>query len=357
MAASQKLPIWSIALPILAWLIYFFGIKGHIALTLLGGGLLIGAVLSAVHHAEVVAHKVGEPFGTIILALAITIIEVALIISLMVAGGDNAMYLARDTVFAAIMLILNGILGLCLMIGGLKHREQFFGQKSASTALITLVAILTITLILPNFTQSAKGGAYSAAQLVFVAIASLVLYGAFILVQTVRHRDYFLADDDDLDHHATPPSHQVALASLGLLVLCLGVVVLLAKELSPTIEALVLGLGAPISLVGVIIAAVVLLPEGLAALNAAMKNRFQTSLNLALGSALASIGLTIPAVAMVCVLYDIPLVLGLDWKSMILLGLSSFIVMIALNQGRTNALYGVVLLVNLATFVFMIIVP
>ncbi len=351
------LPLWSLIVPILAWLLYFVGIKGSIALQVVGGVLLIGSVLSAVHHAEVVAHKVGEPFGTIILALAITIIEVALIISLMISAGDNGMYLARDTVFAAIMLILNGILGICLMIGGLRHREQFFGQKSASTALITLVSILVLTLILPNFTTSTAGGTFSTAQLLFVAVASLVLYGSFIMLQTVRHRDYFLAADDDLDHHAEPPSNKVALTSLVALVVCLGIVVLLAKALSPSIEAMVVAMGAPKSLVGVIIAAVVLLPESLAALNAANKNRFQTSLNLSLGSALASIGLTIPAVAMVCLMYDIPLVLGLDGKSMVLLGLSIFIVMLSLNQGRTNMHYGVVLLVNLAAYIFTVISP
>lgn len=359
MAKHSKfgLPIWSIVLPILAWVLYFVGIKGSLFLQLLGGVFLIGSVLSAVHHAEVVAHKVGEPFGTIILALCITVIEVALIISLMVAGGENAAYLARDTVFAAIMLILNGILGLCLMMGGLKHREQFFGQKSASTALVTLIAIMTITLVLPNFTTSSVGATYNATQLVFVAFASLVLYGSFIMVQTVRHRDYFLVDDDDLDHHAEPPTHAIAGASLGLLVVCLGIVVLLAKALSPAIERIVVSMGAPLSLVGVVIAAVVLLPEGLAALNAASKNRFQTSLNLALGSALASIGLTIPAVSIVALVYSLPLTLGIDWKSMILLALSVFIVMISLNQGRTNMLYGVVLLVNLSMYVFTVIVP
>ncbi|RUO16799.1 sodium/calcium exchanger family protein [Moraxella catarrhalis] len=333
------------------------GIKTHLLLQILGGVFLIGSVLSAVYHTEVVAHKVGEPFGTIILALAITIIEVALIISLMVAGGDNAAYLPRDTVFAAIMLILNGILGMSLMIGGLKHREQFFGQKSASTALITLVSILVMTLILPNFTTSTTQGTYSSAQLMFVAVASLVLYGSFIMVQTVRHRDYFLAADDDLDHHAQPPSTKITTISFIFLLICLGIVVMLAKSLSPSIEAAVAYMGAPVALVGVIIAAVVLLPEGLAALNAARHNRFQTSLNLALGSALASIGLTIPAVTIVCLIYDIPLVLGLDGKSMVLLGLSTFIVMLSLNQGRTNILYGIVLLVNLSAYIFTIIAP
>lgn len=353
----SPLPIWSLFLPLCAWAVYFYGVADSSLLLILAGVLLIGSVLSAVHHAEVVAHKVGEPFGTIILALAITIIEVALIVSLMIAGGENAAYLARDTVFAAIMLILNGILGGCLLIGGLKHHEQFFSKKSATTALVTLVSILVLTLVLPNFTTSTAGATYSPAQLIFVAIASLTLYGTFIMVQTVRHRDYFLADDDNPAHHAEPPSNKVAMISLLFLIICLGIVVLLAKALSPAIEAMVVGAGAPLALVGVIIAAVVLLPEGLAALTAAHRNRLQTSINLALGSALASIGLTIPSVVIVCLIYDINMVLGLDWKSMVLLTLSTFVAMLSLNHGKTNMLYGVVLLVNLATYVFMVAVP
>ncbi|MDH2997702.1 ionic transporter y4hA [Pasteurellaceae bacterium LFhippo2] len=354
---ETALPIWSVILPILAWVIYFVGIKDSLWLQLAGGGLLIGSVLSAVHHAEVVAHKVGEPFGTIILALAITIIEVALIISLMIAGGDNAAYLARDTVFAAIMLILNGILGGCLLIGGIKHKVQFFHKKSVSTALVTLMSILVLTMILPNFTTSSSGGTYTASQMIFVALASLVLYFSFIMMQTVRHRDYFLADDDNPQHHAEPPTTKIALISLLLLIVCLGIVVLLAKALSPTIESMVVAAGAPLSLVGVIIAAVVLMPEGVAALTAASRNRLQTSVNLAMGSALASIGLTIPAVVIVCLMYDINMVLGLDWKSMVLLALSAFVVMVSLNHGKSNMLYGVVLLVNLAAYVFTVIVP
>lgn len=353
----NKIPLWSGLVPVLAWVLYFIGIKESALLQIVAGGLLIGSVLAAVHHAEVVAHKVGEPFGTIILALAITVIEVALIVSLMVAGGENAQYLARDTVFSAIMLILNGILGGCLMMGGLKHRIQMFGQKSATMALVTLVAILVLTLVLPNFTTSSPVGTYNKPQLIFVAIASLVLYFSFLMMQTMRHRDYFIAEDNDQNHHLPPPSTKIALASLGLLVVCLGIVVLLAKALSPVIEQMVVSMGAPLALVGVIIAAVVLLPEGMAALAAAKHNRLQTSINLALGSALASIGLTIPAVAIVCLVYEIPMILGLDWKSMILLSLSLFITMLSLSQGRTNMLYGIVLLVNLAAYVFTVIVP
>lgn len=358
MKAHVSLPWWCVVSPLLALAFYFTGLTptGGWA-SAAGAALLMASVFSAVHHAEVVAHKVGEPFGTIILALAITILEVGLIVSMMVAGGEAASALARDTVFAAIMLILNGILGFSLLIGGIRYHEQFFGQKSASTALVALVAILVLTLILPNFTTSSSGPSYNPAQLVWVALASVVIYATFILVQTVRHRDYFLADDDDPSHHADPPGNAAALASLGLLVLCLGVVILMAKALSPVIESAVASVGAPNALVGVIIAMVVLLPEGIAALRAAGRNRFQISLNLALGSALASIGLTIPAVAMVCLLFDIPLVLGLPWKSMILLALSTFIVMLSLNQGRTNVLYGVVLIVNMITYVFTVVVP
>jgi calcium/proton antiporter len=353
---SKSLPIWSVALPILAWGLYFFGLKSAI-LQLSGALLLIGSVLSAVYHAEVVAHKVGEPFGTILLALAITVLEVGLIVSLMVAGGENAAYLARDTVFAAIMLILNGLLGGCLFIGGLRHREQFFGKKSSSTALAVLATILTLSLVLPNFTTSTPGATLSNSQLIFVAVALLVLYGSFIFIQTVRHRDYFLMPSDEPVHHHVPPTNAVTAASFTMLVVCLGVVILMAKALSPSIEFMVDSMGAPHSLVGVIIATVVLLPEVLAALKAAMQNRLQTSINLGLGSALASIGLTIPAVVIVCLLSGINVILGLDAKSMLLLGLSLFITMLCLNHGKTNMLYGVVLLVNLATYVFMVIVP
>ena len=198
------------------------------------------------------------------------------------------------------MIILNGMVGLCLLAGGSRHGEQAFGLYGVNAALATLAAMAVITLILPNTTTTTVGPMYSPSQLVMIAIASLALYGAFVLVQTVRHRDYFLPEGQaahDEAAHAAPPSTRVAAVSAGLLIVCLGAVVLLAKALSPTIEAAVSAAGAPKAVVGIIIAAIVLLPESLAALKAARVNRLQTSLNLALGSALASIGLTIPAVA------------------------------------------------------------
>lgn len=347
---------WSYIFPLLTLAYYFFGIVDDNAwLATLGSFLLISSVLAAVHHAEVVAHKVGEPFGTIILAIAITVLEVGLIVSLMVAGGKETSTLARDTVFAAVMLILNGILGACLLVGGLKFKEQFFARTSGNMALISLVAIVVMTLILPNYTTTELSATFSKAQLIFFSVASLVIYSTFLMVQTVRHRNYFLPEDDE--PHADPPTNFVSTMSLIFLLICLGVVVVMAKGLSPTIESVVHNLGAPQALVGVIIAAVVLLPEGMAAIKAARRNQFQTSLNLALGSAIASIGLTIPCVAVVSILYDMPLVLGLDIKSMVLLALSLYTVMLSLSRGKTNILYGVVLLVNLLAYIFTVIVP
>jgi Ca2+:H+ antiporter len=360
MMQKIPLPLWTIASPVVAWLAYF-GLSLNLGAMymLFLAVMLIAAVLAAVHHAEVVAHKVGEPFGTLLLALAVTVIEVALIVSLMLTGGPETAALARDTVFAAVMIILNGIIGICLLTGGVKYKEQVFTLPGVGAALVALTAILVLTLILPNYTVTTPGPQYSSVQLIFVAIVCLVLYGAFVLVQAVRHRDFFLPPDADGNEevHAEPPTLKVTLMSAFLLILCLGIVVLLAKALAPDIENAVVTAGAPKSLVGVIIAAVVLLPEGLAAYRAARKNRLQTSLNLALGSALASIGLTIPAVAIVSIFTGMSITLGIDMKSTVLLLLSMFTIMLSLATGKTNVLQGVVLVVIFVVYLFTIIAP
>ncbi|MDH7459755.1 ionic transporter y4hA [Chitinophagaceae bacterium 26-R-25] len=360
MKLKLPLPLWSIAIPLVAWLLYALKPEpvGVIYEILLACSL-IGSVMAAVHHAEVVAHRVGEPYGTLVLAIAITIIEVSLIVSLMFSGGSDAPTLARDTVFAAVIILLTGIIGLCLLIGGARYGEQRFGAHGVSAALVTLTAITVLTLILPNYTTSAPGPVYNKSQLIFVAIISLILYGTFVMVQTVRHRDYFLPPDagENKAAHAEPPTVKVTLLSTLLLVICLGAVVLLAKTLSPEIENLVDKMGAPRSLVGIIVAMVILLPEGSAAMRAAKKNRLQTSLNLALGSALASIGLTIPAVAIVSVVTGFPVTLGIDSKSSFLLLLSLFTVTLSFGTGRTTILQGVVLLVVFAVYLFITIVP
>jgi Ca2+:H+ antiporter len=257
------------------------------------------------------------------------------------------------------MIILNGMVGLCLLLGGSRFHEQSFGQFGVSASLATLAAIAVLTLVLPNYTTSAAGPVYSASQLGFIAVVTLVLYGIFVLVQTVRHRDYFLPTDAaaNADVHAPPPSARAAWACFMLLLLCLGAVVMLAKGLAPSVETLLATLGAPKALVGVIIAAVVLMPEGLAALRAARANRLQTSLNLALGSALASIGLTIPVVALVSLVTGWTLTLGIDTKSTVLLVLSLIVATLSLGTGRTTVLQGAVHLVIFAVFLFTTVVP
>ena len=358
MTRSTALPVWTVAAPVVAWLLWGgaqAGFGGAFWALVAAG--LVGAVLAAVHHAEVVAHRVGEPFGTLLLAIAVTVIEVGLIVSLMLAGGPGSATLARDTVFAAVMIILNGIVGLCLIVGGAHHHEQTFGLHGVSASLATLAAIVVLTLVLPNYTVSNPGPAYSGSQLTFIAIVAVGLYLTFVLVQTVRHRDYFLSIDAPDEVHAVPPSTRVALWSSGLLIVSLVAVVALGKALSPSIEAAVAAVRAPKALVGVIIALVVLLPEGIAAVRAARANRLQTSLNLALGSALASIGLTIPAVAIVSLSTGLTLTLGIDLKSTVLLALSLFVAGLALGTGRTTVLQGAVLLVIFATYLFLTIVP
>lgn len=353
------LPLWGVLFPMLAALsvalsIYKFGTIG----TITASAVLIGAVLAAVHHAEVVAHRVGEPFGTLVLAIAVTVIEVSLIVSLMLSDAGDASALARDTVFAAIMIILNGIIGLCLMAGGLRHGEQRFTLRGVSAALAVLTALVVLSLVLPNYVTSAGGPTYAPAQLIFVAIVSLFLYLMFVLVQTVRHRDYFLPDQDVAhDVHAEPPTATTTWAAAAFLLVALIGVVLLAKGLSATVERAVLDAGLPLAVVGVVIAALVLAPESLAAYRAAKRDRLQTSLNLALGSALATIGLTIPSVAIVSLILDLPLALGIGAKSITLLILTMFTITLSLGTGRTTILGGAVHLVIFAAYLFTTIVP
>lgn len=349
---------WTTVIPALAWILYFSGlIYDNGIFQIAASLLLILCVMSAVHHSEIIAHRVGEPYGTIILAVSVTIIEVSIIISLMVSGGQESISLARDTVYSATMLILNGIVGLCLFIGGLKHHEQSFSKHSATIALVCLVSIVVLTLVFPSFTTSIEGPYYTTPQLFFVSIACIIIYAAFLFAQTTRHREYFLSGNESDNTDSLTISNPVFILTLIFLLVSLGIVVLLAKTLSPKIENIIIGYNLPKALVGIIIAAVILLPEGIAAVIAAKNNRLQTSLNLALGSALASIGLTIPSVAVVCSISKMNIILGLDIKSIILLALSVFTVMLSLNSGRTNILYGVVLLVNLLAFIFLIIHP
>ena len=356
----KQLLQWTIIIPILAWILFFSGlVDGSSFFQIVASILLILSVMSAVHHSEIIAERVGEPYGTIILAISITVIEVSIIVSLMLSDGSEAASLARDTVYAATMLILNGIIGLCLFIGGLKHYEQNFSTSSVTIGLVSLVSIIVFTLVFPTFTESVHGSYYSVPQLVFASVACIVIYSSFLFAQTSRYRQYFLTIENDENEapEAIVIKNKTFYTSLAFLIISLGIVVLLAKTLSPTIESIIVGYSLPKSLVGVVIAAIILLPEAIAAIIAARKNRLQTSLNLALGSALASIGLTIPSVAAVCIMMDMPIILGLDIKSIVLLALSVFTVMLSLSKGKSNIVYGVVLLVNLFAFIFLMIYP
>jgi len=352
------MPLWTWLVPVLALgsLIAAVAVGVGPGLALLCGATLIGAVFVAVHHAEVVAHRVGEPLGTLVLALAVTAIEAALILSMMVAGGQDAAVLPRDAIYAAVMIICTGVVGLCLLAA---HREQTFRVEGAGAGLAALIVMAVLTLVLPVFTTSTPGGTYSRSQLAFLAVSSAVLWAIFVFVQTVRHRDYFMpaANASDPEVHAEPPTTGHAWASFGLLLLSLVTVVGLAKMLSPTIEKAVEVAKAPRAVVGIVIAALVLLPETVAAVRAARANRLQTSMNLAVGSALASIGLTVPVVVVASIAFNLPLVLGLSPKDITLLTMTFLVSAVTLGTGRTYLMQGAVHLVLFAAYLFLAFVP
>lgn len=367
-AHHATIPIWTWVMPALACVLlalkFLDVIPSEAAIVLVLAGLLLGAsVFAAVHHAEVLAFKLGEPFGSILLAVAVTVIEVALIVSIMASGAPGSEAVARDTVFAALMIVLNGIVGLCLVMGGARHFEQTFQLQGASSALAVLGTLAALTLILPNYTLTAFGPSFSSTQVIFVGSVALVLWGVFVFVQTVKHRNYFVdapvvaqgVDENDTEYEK--PTDGVALASLGLLLVSLVAVVLLAKALSPSLDKAIAFAGLPQAFVGVVIAAIVLLPEGIAAAKSAIKNQLQNSINLALGSAIASIGLTIPTVAIVSIILNQNLVLGISPANMTLLLLTLFVSTLTLGTGRTTVLQGTVHLVIFAVFLLFSAIP
>jgi len=354
------IPIWSLAVPALAIGVLAAIWGGELGWSLVGlvAAVLIAAVFAAVHHAEVIALRVGEPFGTLILALAVTVIETSLIVTLMLSGGESTSTLARDTVFATVMIICNGVIGLCLLLGGLRHRVLTFNVEGTSPALAALGTLVVLTLVLPNYTTTKLGPELSRSQLAFAGAISVALYSVYVFVQTVRHRDYFLpAGAENQEAHAAPPSAFATGLGLVLLLVSLIAVVGLAKSLAPTIESAVRAARVPHAVVGIVIALLVLLPETVAAARAALRNRMQTSVNLALGSALATIGLTIPVLAAASLTFGLPLDLGLPTKEIGLLALTLFICGMTLSQSRATVLQGAVHLVLFAVFLFFAIIP
>ena len=357
---------WPHAAPFLAALVALYSWGQPLGWGLIAASslALVLAVLASVHHAEVIAHKVGEPYGTLVLALAVTIIEVALIVSIMLADGasNNASptaSLPRDTIYAAIMIICNGVVGLCILLGGMRHREQSFRIEGAHSGLAALATLAGLVLVLPNYTTSSPEGTYTSSQLVFAALSSVALWAVYVFIQTVRHRDYFLPAMAQHDEtvHAAPPSGWRTATSFVLLLIALITVVALAKWLSPSLEAGLRAVDAPVQMVGILIALLVLLPETLAALRAAHADRLQTSMNLALGSALASIGLTIPSVVALSVWLGLPLTLGLETKDNAMLALTFGVSSITLGSGRTHVMHGAIHLCLFAAFLFLTLVP
>lgn len=357
---SRKFNLWSIGVPLGACSVLALVWERSLgwALLLIAAVTLISAVLVAVYHAEVIARRVGEPFGSLVLALAVTVIEVSLILSLMLSDTITSKGLARDTVFATVMIVCNGVIGLCLLVGALKHRVLGFRTEGTTPALAVLATLVTTVLVLPDFTFSTAGPTFSDSQLVFAGVVSLLLYGVFIFVQTIRHRDYFLPDAGNSETREVQTSTAfAAAASLALLILSLIAVVGLAESLAPAIEDLVDHAGLPHAVVGIAIATMVLLPETTTAIRSALRNRMQISFNLTLGSALASICLTVPAVTLTSIFLDLPMHLGLPPKEITLLALTLLLTSMTLSGGRATILQGSVHLVVFAVFIFTAMVP
>lgn len=318
--------------------------------------ILFGTVFAAVHHAEVIAERIGEPYGTLLLTLAVTVIEVALIATIML-GEKQVPTLARDTVFAVVMIVCNGLVGICILAGGLRYREQDVQVAGSNVYLSVLIVMATITLIMPNYTLTTPGPIYSGSQLGFVSGVTVLLYGVFLYTQTVRHRDYFVIVSSGSAADRMRTSNRTLGMSIALLLVSLLAVVLLAKKFSLVVDFATVKIGAPPAFAGVLVALLILLPESVAAIAAVRRNDLQKSINLALGSSLATIGLTIPAVAVAAYALDKQLVLGVAPQEVVLLALTFLVSMLTFVTGRTNIMFGLVHLVIFVVFVFLTCVP
>jgi Ca2+:H+ antiporter len=316
--------------------------------------VVLGSALSVVRHADHVAEIVGEPYGTLVLTLSVTAIEV-MSISAVMLHGDNNPTLVRDTMFAIAMIILGGMVGGSLLLGGWRHNEQHYNLQSANAYLGVIIPITVFALVLPNFTITTPGPTLSYSQQLFLCVMSVGLFGAFVAIQTGRHRGYFISDGDD---PAAPPSLPHAAPSLywhaGLLLAYILPVVLLAEQLAHPIDYFIETLHAPEALGGVIIAMLVATPEAIGATRSAMANRLQRSINISLGSVLATIGLTVPAMLAVSYFSGREVHLGLEKANSVLLLLTLSVCVVTFASGRTNILQGAVHVVLFAAFVMLI---
>lgn len=320
--------------------------------------VLVGAVLTAVHHAEVIAAYVGRTLGAIILALAVTVIEVGLIVSIMISSQGAAATLGRDTIFSAVMITCNGIVGFSILAAARRSATPSFNSEGSGATLSAIAVIMTLTLILPTFTTGSAGPTLTAPQLVFVSLAALGVYLLFLYVLTVRNREHF----EDLDTkqvipYAHTPTKGQYKFSIGLLLISLTAIIGMAKVISPSIEGAVRGAGLPLFVVAVAVALVVLAPESLAAIRSARLGDLQTSFNLAYGSALASIGLTIPALAIVSALINIELKLGLSPVEIVLTVLTFIVSVVTVSSHRVTFFQGGLHVVIFFAFLFLAVSP
>ncbi|MBY0111341.1 MAG: hypothetical protein K2Y21_00860 [Phycisphaerales bacterium] len=322
-----------------------------VALLLIFCAVILAAAVATVRHADVLAHRLGEPAGTLLLTLAITGLEVAMV-GFVMSTGDEKPTLARDTMFAVVMLVLNGFMGVALVLGGLRHKEQTYNLQSANAFLVLILPLTVLGLVLPNFTKATPGPTLSTFQKVFLSVMSVSIYAIFLYVQNRRHKGFFVSPEEHarevaaeehahekaVDHGAEGSTlyHAAMLAAYGL------PLVLLAKQMSLPLEAMVGRLGAPVALSGFVMATLVLTPESIAAVKAARENRLQRSVNVLLGSVLASIGLTIPLVITISLVTGRGLTLGLEAAEMVMLVLTLVTAMLTFALPRTNVLLGCV---------------
>lgn len=362
LAVNYALPVATVALALLIQ----FGVLSardaaiplRITLTALAIALVFATVFVALHHAEAIAQRLGEPYGTLVLTLSVTTIEVSVIVAVMLHGEDNPA-VARESVFSTCMIILAGVVGVCLTFGGIRQRRQALKRQGTNAYLAMLTALAVLTLILPNYTLSPDSGAFYGAQLGLVGILSVLLYVSFIYAQSGLHREDFVED-------LIEPQRKEEIARKGgitrnvvFLFVGLAGVVLLAEEIAAGIEDALYSLEVQETdaIIGALIATLILMPESLAAIKAAMKNELQRSLNIALGSACATIGLTIPAVTAVSLVTGKELILGLQPGDMVLLLLAIGVSTLSFGTGRTTYLTGLVHLVIFCAYVFLIFFP
>lgn len=319
--------------------------------------LLFWTVFAALGHAEAVAHQLGEPRGTLLLTLAVTVIEASVIVSVMLHGKPNPA-VAREAVFSTVMLVCTGLVGVCLFLGGLRYKAQDHKRQGTSALLSIVIALSVLILVLPSHMVAGTPGAFWPVQLLFVGTMCLLLYGSFVYMQITRYREDFL--DEATDGSAAPHAFAHDLKkSLVLLAMGLVGIVLLAEHVAAVLEAWLgaLHLEQTDAIIGAFIATLVLLPETVSAIRAALRNELQRSLNIALGSACATIGLTFPIVAMASLLTGHPLTLGLAHGDSVLLLLALAISIVSFGSGRTNILTGLVHLVVFVAFLLLIAVP